>query len=384
MATKFSEFNSVSNLRITDIVVGLRSSTNTQFTFNGIIENSNGATIFKMVSPGDLATNYPQMNAALTGNDIIIEPAGSDASIGMTIRTKVDGDMTFTCPGTGDFNFNNTGGGLFVLNSTTGITGVLDEDNMSSDSATHVATQQSTKAYVDSSITSSNAYTYVTNLDNTANLPNSQPLASLSSGFSTVTTTTGIIGSRILTGTSNQIDVSNGDGTVGNPVWSLSSTIVFPGTIKFGTGATLSSFLDEDDMASNSATAAPTQQSVKAYSDARSRPGFGLTVLSPTTTDEPGLGYAIANLTINTVVFVVKTSGTPSIDITLNFSSDRSDATPTEVISGGSTVTSTTTGSVITSFTNASLTAGDYLWPTFASITDVDQVEIYVFFTYDV
>lgn len=44
-------------------------------------------------------------------------------------------------------------------------------------------------------------------------------------------------------------------------------------TIKGGTGVTISTFLDEDDMASNSATALATQQSIKAYVDAAVGPG---------------------------------------------------------------------------------------------------------------
>lgn len=39
--------------------------------------------------------------------------------------------------------------GLFTFNGTTAITGVLDEDDLVTDSATHVPTQQSVKAYVD-------------------------------------------------------------------------------------------------------------------------------------------------------------------------------------------------------------------------------------------
>jgi hypothetical protein len=41
------------------------------------------------------------------------------------------------------------------------------------------------------------------------------------------------------------------------------------GSLKFGSGATITSILDEDTMSSDSATAVPTQQSVKAYVDAQ-------------------------------------------------------------------------------------------------------------------
>jgi len=40
-----------------------------------------------------------------------------------------------------------------VLNTDVSGTAIKDEDDMSSDSATHLATQQSIKAYVDSQVT---------------------------------------------------------------------------------------------------------------------------------------------------------------------------------------------------------------------------------------
>lgn len=43
---------------------------------------------------------------------------------------------------------------------------------------------------------------------------------------------------RTITGTSNQVSVSNGDGVSGNPTLSLPSTIVTPGYINFNSGTT--------------------------------------------------------------------------------------------------------------------------------------------------
>lgn len=38
--------------------------------------------------------------------------------------------------------------------------------------------------------------------------------------------------SRVLTGTANQVDIANGDGTGGNPTWSIPTTFIAPGSIK--------------------------------------------------------------------------------------------------------------------------------------------------------
>ena len=49
--------------------------------------------------------------------------------------------------------------GLLIGSSTTEIGNILDEDNMASDSATALATQQSIKAYVDSQTTAAGTCT---------------------------------------------------------------------------------------------------------------------------------------------------------------------------------------------------------------------------------
>jgi hypothetical protein len=64
-------------------------------------------------------------------------------------------------------------------------------------------------------------------------LPNQQALSPLATGFMTSVTATGVVSTRTLLGTTNQIDVTNGTGT-GNPVFSLSNALVLPGTMTFG------------------------------------------------------------------------------------------------------------------------------------------------------
>jgi len=66
-------------------------------------------------------------------------------------------------------------------------------------------------------------------------------------------------------GTANQLNVDATDPQ--NPILSLSSTVNLPGTFNIQSTTAINAILDEDNMVSNSATAVPTQQSVKAYVD---------------------------------------------------------------------------------------------------------------------
>jgi hypothetical protein len=75
--------------------------------------------------------------------------------------------------------------------------------------------------------------TYVLNTPN-ADLPNSQSLNSLASGMAFVTTSTGLVGTRILQGTTNELDITDGDGIGGNPTYHISDNVILPGTSGMG------------------------------------------------------------------------------------------------------------------------------------------------------
>lgn len=85
------------------------------------------------------AVNYLVVNNAATGTAPKINSAGSDGNVGLTIDTQGTGTLAL---GSAD--------SVLTLDGTS-ISGSLikDEDNMVSDSATHLCTQQSIKAYVD-------------------------------------------------------------------------------------------------------------------------------------------------------------------------------------------------------------------------------------------
>ena len=130
----------------------------------------------------------------------------------------------------------------------------LDEDNMSSNSATKGVTQQSVKAYVDTSVTAQDLDISADSGSNIAIDLDSEVLdieggtgIGTTTGTNKVTlaidsTVTTLVGTQVLT-----------NKTLTSPV--------------LNTGATGTAIKDEDNMASNSATHLATQQSIKAYVD---------------------------------------------------------------------------------------------------------------------
>ena len=112
-------------------------------------------------------------------------------------------------------NYNATLRGTLTLGSSTAVSSVLDEDNMASDSATALATQQSIKAYVDSEVSA---------VDVTTNL-------SADSGSGSVST------SQTLTvqGTANEIVTSVSNQTI---------TVALPDDVTIGNDLTVNGNLN--------------------------------------------------------------------------------------------------------------------------------------------
>ena len=109
---------------------------------------------------------------------------GSSSSLGDLSATG----STLTAPSDGDLTLKTAGSGIvfvddsFKVGSGATVTTILDEDNMSTDSATALATQQSIKAYVDSQ--SSGGTGDVSFVGATISAPSNAPLTLVSSGSS--------------------------------------------------------------------------------------------------------------------------------------------------------------------------------------------------------
>ena len=146
-----------------------------------------------------------------------------------------------------------------VFNTGVSGTAVKDEDNMASDSATALATQQSIKAYVDNEIDSEMDLVFTTDSGSGQITMDSETLT-LAGGTgvdssATSNTATFAIDSTVTTLTGSQ--------TLTNKT--LTTPTITSGV--FNTGVSGSAVLDEDDLSSDSATKLATQQSIKAYVD---------------------------------------------------------------------------------------------------------------------
>jgi hypothetical protein len=137
---------------------------------------------------------------------------------------------------------------------TTTVTDILDEDNMASNSATALATQQSIKAYVDTTVTAQD-------LDFEADSGGALNI-DLDSESLTFTGGTGIdtsgSGNAVTFAIDSTVATLTGSQTLTNKT--LTSPIL-------NTAVSGTAVLDEDNMASDSNTQLATQQSIKAYVD---------------------------------------------------------------------------------------------------------------------
>jgi len=147
-----------------------------------------------------------------------------------------------------------------VLNTAVSGSAVLDEDNMASDSATKVATQQSIKAYVDAQIDSEMDLVFAG--DSGGNLQ-----ITMDSETFTIAGGTGI--DTVGSGNTLTAQLSSETATLTGTQTFTNKTLTSPtmNSPVFNTAVSGTAVLDEDNMASDSATKAATQQSIKAYID---------------------------------------------------------------------------------------------------------------------
>jgi hypothetical protein len=222
--------------------------------------------------PDNVTTNLSTTTTATTntvvssdGTDAVLPAATTTVAGVMTGADKLKLDGIETAADVTDATNVNAAGAVMNTDSTTAsMSFVIDEDNMVSDLATKVPTQQSVKAYVDTEVgsvtpnsptalstgTVANT-TYGITSDGGANDVILAAATTSLSGVMTGTDKTKLDGVEALADVTDATNV-NAAGAVMN-----SDT----------TTASMSFVIDEDTLASNSATKVPTQQSVKAYVD---------------------------------------------------------------------------------------------------------------------
>lgn len=104
---------------------------------------------------------------------------------------------------------------------------------------------------------------------------------------------------------------------------------------------------------------------------------------SPTDAEDRSLFYTDVAITVSQMVAVLVGSSTPSVTWTIRHATDRSGA-GNEVVTSGTTTTSTTSGSVVTSFNDATIPADSFIWfETSAQSGTVDELSISIDFTVD-
>ena len=300
--------------------------------FNGTAISSTAAEL-NIVDGGTAATsttladadrvvvndNGTMVQVALTDFETYFESALDTLSNVTTVGALNAGSITsgFGAIDNGSSAITTTGTVTYgsLSDGSITITAFVDEDDMSSNSATLVPTQQSVKAYVDAQDTAQDldfqgdsggalsidldtetldiaggtgidtvgsSNTLTVNIDNTvATLTKVQTLTNktLTSPDINGGTVDGatIATSDITVGSGKTLDVSagtltlandqiSGDKVEGGTIAATTITTLTFGSITDGS-ITVTAFVDEDDMSSNSATLVPTQQSVKAYVD---------------------------------------------------------------------------------------------------------------------
>lgn len=113
------------------------------------------------------------------------------------------------------------------------VSSISTDGTLGANSDTLLSTQKATKTFITTTNAATRGATFITTNDETAMLPNSTSTSGLANGFAMVYA--GILGTQLLQGVSNQIDVAGGDASLSAATFSLSSTLVTPGSLDVGT-----------------------------------------------------------------------------------------------------------------------------------------------------
>ena len=229
-----------------------------------LVESASDSNVFTDADHSKLDGIEASATADQTAAEIrtLVESASDSNVFTDADHTKLNG-IEAGADVTDATNVDAAGAVMVSDSSISGMGFVVDEDNMSSDSATKVPTQQSVKTYVDSQSLS------LIDEDDMSSNSATRPPSQQSTKTYVDTSVAGISSSSIAVNNSNVHVVDTGtDGTVniytdGN----LEVDVTDSGMRLGGSNARVDRILDEDNMNSDSAVGLATQQSIKAYVD---------------------------------------------------------------------------------------------------------------------
>ncbi len=325
--------------RLADIGTGYALFTTSVTTGGAHIIGYGGPGVFAVVDLDPIpdsghAANVRLFRTTNTMSDVTLDIHLGDGSLDMNHQLAGKGIDSSLCSNNGNLAIGY-GGTVITINATSGIDKILDEDNLVSDSATALATQQSIKAYIDTgggtgsgfvTLSTSQTITGVKNWTNGLTV-----LASSGSGYALFTraattggatidgyggagadalvdlnpvpdngfTATVRMFRRTNTSANTAFNIYIGDntGTLNHQLAGKGGDTYLcfnNGNLLIGNGTTttfrinlttgISSILNDGTLSANSATALATQQSIKTYVDAR----------ASTTTTTAGTSQAMA------------------------------------------------------------------------------------------
>ena len=254
------------------------------------------ATIFKLRR--DTAANWSSENPTLADGELGFDKTNTYLKIG-------DGSTAWNSLGQftqSEESITDFIGGTVTGNTETFITvtyddsdntldfvvPVLDEDNLASNSATHLATQQSIKAYVDAQVTAQDL-DFQGDSGGALNIDLDSETLDIAGG-------TGI--DTVGSGNTLTVAIDSTVATLADSQTLTNKSLTSPALTGTISG---DAFLDEDNMASNSATKLASQQSIKAYVDAQVDTADTLGEMTDVTLTSPADGSLLLYDTGNSV-----------------------------------------------------------------------------------
>ena len=225
------------NNSMREIVKDIREGFNEKEWF--ILGDGDGTTTFSYASSTSVTVASDITSSHHVGRRVKVVGSNTGTIYGKIATSSYSSPnttITFTFD-SGSISSSDTTVDVYVGSTFTNpATPVVDEDNMASDSAILPPSQQSTKAFV-------------------------------TSGTVTLSNKSISLGSNTLTGTTAQFNTALSDNDFATLAGSENLTNKTLTSPILNTAISGTAFKDEDDMASNSATAVASQQSIKAYVD---------------------------------------------------------------------------------------------------------------------